>query len=115
MVDPAVTWGSDSAPRTTLVGNVIYGSPRKGMTALNEDLPQQLRGTFAGLADPRVIDHLVKLGVTSIELLPVQAFFDDRHLIERGADQFLGPTTPRLLRPCHALRVGPAPASMNSS
>jgi len=93
VVDPAVTWGSDRPPHRPWSETIIYEAHVKGMTALNEDLPQQLRGTFAGLADPRVIDHLVKLGVTSIELLPVQAFFDDRHLIERGLTNFWGYNT----------------------
>jgi isoamylase len=106
VVDPAVTWGADPRPRTHWQDTIIYEAHVKGMTALREDLPPQLRGTFGGLADPRVIDHLVKLGVTAIELLPVQAFFDDRHLIERGLTNYWGYNTvgffapaPRYLSP----------------
>ena len=76
------------------------------MTALRDpDLPERVRGTFAGLADPRVIDHLVKLGVTAVELMPVQAFFDDRYLVEKRLTQLLGLQHPQLLRAGAALSL----------
>jgi len=93
VVDPAVTWGNDVRPGRPWDETIIYEAHVKGMTALNRDLPEQYRGTFAGLADPRTIDHLVKLGVTAIELMPTQAFFDDRHLIERGLSNYWGYNT----------------------
>ncbi|MBI1621579.1 glycogen debranching protein GlgX [Aquamicrobium zhengzhouense] len=93
VVDPAVTWGNDQRPRTHWMNTIVYEAHVKGMTARREDVPQQLRGTFAGLAQPQVIDHLVKLGVTAVELMPVQAFFDDRHLIERGLSNYWGYNT----------------------
>ena len=93
VVDPAVTWGNDQRPGTHWMNTVVYEAHVKGMTARREDVPPQLRGTFAGLAQPQVIDHLVKLGVTAIELMPVQAFFDDRHLIERGMSNYWGYNT----------------------
>ncbi len=93
VVDPAVTWGNDVRPGRPWDETIIYEAHVKGMTALNRDLPEQFRGTFAGLADPRTIDHLVKLGVTAIELMPTQAFFDDRHLIERGLSNYWGYNT----------------------
>ena len=93
VVDPAVTWGADPRPRTPWSETVIYEAHVKGMTARLDDLPSQLRGTFGGLADPRVIDHLVKLGVTAVELMPSQSFFDDRHLIERGLKNYWGYNT----------------------
>jgi glycogen operon protein len=106
VVDPAVTWGNDIRPRVPWAETIIYEAHVKGMTALREDIPSQLRGTFGGLADPAVIDHLVKLGVTVIELMPCQAFFDDRHLIERGLKNYWGYNTigffapaPRYLSP----------------
>jgi isoamylase len=106
VVDTAVTWGNDQRPRTHWQDTVIYEAHVKGMTALHPEVAPQLRGTFGGLADPRAIDHLVKLGVTAIELLPVQAFFDDRHLIERGLTNYWGYNTvgffapaPRFLSP----------------
>ncbi|PZQ45755.1 MAG: glycogen debranching enzyme GlgX [Rhodovulum sulfidophilum] len=90
VVDPAVTWGPDIRPRTAWADTIVYEAHVKGMTARDPDLPEQLRGTFGGLADPRVIDRLVRLGVTAIELMPVQAFFDDRHLVERGLTNYWG-------------------------
>jgi len=69
---------------------VIYEAHVKGMTARHPDVPELVRGTFAGIADPAVIDHLVKLGVTAIELLPVHAFIDDRHLVDHGLSNYWG-------------------------
>src|SRR3546814_2244820 len=74
---------------------VIYEAHVKGMTALHPDVAPPLRGTFAGLADPHVVDHLVRLGVTAIELLPVHAFFDDRHLVQQGLRNYWGYNTTR--------------------
>lgn len=93
VVDPAVTWGADRQPCTGWAQTVIYEAHVKGMTALDERLPPQLRGTFAGLADPRVVDHLVQLGITAVELMPIQSFFDDRHLIQRGLTNYWGYNT----------------------
>jgi isoamylase len=69
---------------------VIYEAHVKGMTARHPDVPAPLRGTFAGLAEPAVVDHLVKLGVTAIELLPIHAFVNDRHLVEHGLTNYWG-------------------------
>jgi isoamylase len=106
VVDPAVTWGPDRAPGTDWADTIIYEAHVKGMTARDMDLPPQMRGTFGGLADPKAIDYLRKLGVTAIELLPTQAFYDDRHLLERGLTNFWGYNTlgffapaPRYLSP----------------
>ncbi len=93
VVDTAVTWGDDRRPRHAWPDMVIYEAHVKGMTASREDLPEQLRGTFAGLADPRVIDHLVRLGVTAVELMPIQAFFDDRYLIDKKLTNYWGYNT----------------------
>jgi isoamylase len=93
VVDPAVTWGNDLRPNRPWEETIIYEAHVKGMTARNGDLPEQYRGTFAGLADPRTIDHLVRLGVTAVELMPTQAFFDDRHLIEKGLSNYWGYNT----------------------
>ena len=93
VIDTAVTWGDDRAPRRAWTDTIIYEAHVKGMTAAREDIPEQLRGTFAGLADPRVIEHLVKLGVTAVELMPVQAFFDDRNLVEKKLVNYWGYNT----------------------
>lgn len=93
VVDPAVTWGSDIRPNTPWAETIIYEAHVKGMTALHAGVQDNLRGSFGGLADPNVIAHLVKLGVTAIELLPTQAFFDDRHLTEKGLTNYWGYNT----------------------
>ncbi|MFC7703578.1 glycogen debranching protein GlgX [Plastorhodobacter daqingensis] len=93
VVDPAVTWGPDIRPNIPWAETIIYEAHVKGMTARHPDLPDNLRGNFGGLADPKVIDHLVKLGVTAIELMPTQAFFDDRYLIEKGLTNYWGYNT----------------------
>ncbi|MCB1353293.1 MAG: glycogen debranching protein GlgX [Rhodobacteraceae bacterium] len=93
VVDAAVTWGRDAPPAHPWAETIIYEAHVKGFTALNAEIPDKLRGTFSGLADPRAIDHLVKLGVTAVELMPVQAFFDDRYLIEKGLTNYWGYNT----------------------
>jgi glycogen operon protein len=93
VIDPAVTWGPDIRPQTPWAETIIYEAHVKGMTARRADLPAPLRGTFAGLADPRVIEHLVRLGVTAVELLPIQAFIDDRHLVQKGLRNYWGYNT----------------------
>jgi isoamylase len=69
---------------------VIYEAHVKGMTTRHPGVPERLRGTFAGLAQPEILDHLVKLGVTAIELLPVHASADDRHLVDQGLKNYWG-------------------------
>ena len=106
VVDPAHTWGDDATPRVPWDRTVIYEGHVKGMTARNEKLPPQLRGTFEGLGHPGTIDHLVKIGVTALELLPIHAFYDDQFLTERGLTNYWGYSTlgffapaPRYLSP----------------
>src|SRR3546814_171577 len=93
VVEPAVTWGNDIRPMVPRADTIIYEAHVKGMTARGEHLQDRMRGTFGGLADPHVIDHLVKLGVTSLELLPIQAFFDDRYLVEKNLTNYWGYNT----------------------
>ena len=93
VVDAAVTWGDDRRPRRPWLDTIIYEAHVKGMTAARQDIPEQLRGTFGGFADPRVIEHLVKLGVTAVELMPIQAFFDDRNLVEKKLVNYWGYNT----------------------
>ncbi|MGH6735871.1 MAG: glycogen debranching protein GlgX [Methyloceanibacter sp.] len=81
---------SHARPNRPWAETVIYEAHVKGMTASHPAVPEHLRGTFAGLTDPAVIDHLVKLGVTAIELLPVHASVDDRHLVDHGLSNYWG-------------------------
>lgn len=83
-------WGDDRAPRTPLDETIIYETHVKGLTRRHPDVPEELRGTYAGLAHPAVLEYLVDLGVTSVELLPVHQFVQDSHLLEKGLRNYWG-------------------------
>jgi len=99
VVDEAVTWGEHVRPRVPWDRTVVYEAHVKGMTALHPEVPEKLRGTFAGLADPRVIEYLARLGVTSVELMPVHYFVDDRVLLQRGLRNYWGYNTLNFFAP----------------
>ncbi len=90
VIDPAFTWEDDRPPRTPWHDTVIYELHVRGMTMRHPQVPPALRGTYAGLATAPVIEHLRRLGVTAVELMPVHAFLDDRHLVHAGSAQLLG-------------------------
>jgi isoamylase len=90
VVDPAFSWGHDTPPRTPWHQTLIYELHVKGFTARHPDVPQELRGTYAALTCPAVIDYLHALGITAIELMPVHQFVADRHLVERGLTNYWG-------------------------
>ena len=83
VIDPAFTWGDDRPPRTPWHKTIIYEVHVKGFTKLHPGVAETLRGTYAGLASEAAIKHLLKLGVTAVELMPVHHLVDDRHLVER--------------------------------
>ena len=93
VADPSFSWGNDLAPRTPRIDTVICEAHVKSMTALHPGVEKGLRGTYLGLSSDAVIDHLVKLGITAIELLPVQAFIDDRFLVAKGLRNHWGYNT----------------------
>jgi glycogen operon protein len=86
-------WGDDKRPHTSWNDTVIYETHVRGLTKRLDSVPPRERGTFAGLAHPFVIDHLKRLGVTAIELLPVHAFLQDRRLIEKKLANYWGYNT----------------------
>jgi isoamylase len=90
VVDEAFTWDDDRAPRTLWKDSVIYELHVKGYTRLHPNIPPQLRGTYAGLSTAPVIDHLRKLGVTAVELLPIHAYVDDKRLVDHGLRNYWG-------------------------
>jgi isoamylase len=90
---PTFPWKRERRPQTSWTDTIIYEAHVKGFTARHPKVPGHLRGTFAGLAHAGAIEHLVKLGVTAIELLPVQAFADDRYLVEKGLKNYWGYNT----------------------
>ncbi|MFQ3623925.1 MAG: glycogen debranching enzyme GlgX, partial [Acetobacteraceae bacterium] len=83
-------WEDDRPPRTPMHRTVIYEAHLRGLTMRHPAVPEHQRGTFAALAHPAVIEHLLRLGVTAVELLPVQSILHDRVLIERGLVNFWG-------------------------
>jgi uncharacterized protein YjbI with pentapeptide repeats len=93
VVDDTFPWGDDRPPRTPLHDSIIYELHVKGFTQLHPGVPEPLRGTYAGLAAPAVIEYLQSLGVTAVELLPVHHHVDDRHLVERGLRNYWGYNT----------------------
>ena len=90
VVDPAFTWGDDRPPNVPWHDTVIYETHVRGYTMRHPDVPPELRGTYAALATEPVVDHLRRLGVTAVELMPVHAFVDDRHLVAQGLSNYWG-------------------------
>ncbi|MDQ3237102.1 MAG: glycogen debranching enzyme GlgX, partial [Actinomycetota bacterium] len=83
VVDTAFTWGDDRPPKIPWRDTIIYETHVKGFTKLHPDVPEDIRGTYAGLASAPAIEHLKRLGVTAVELMPVHLFVDDKHLVDR--------------------------------
>jgi isoamylase len=90
VVDPAFTWQDDRSPNTPWNQTVIYETHVRGMTTRHPGVPEHLRGTYLGLASDPVIDHLLALGVTAVELMPVHRFIHDRNLVEQGLTNYWG-------------------------
>ncbi|MDJ0770013.1 MAG: glycogen debranching protein GlgX [Ilumatobacter sp.] len=88
--DPYFEWGNDRPPNTPMHETVIYEAHVKGMTMRHPGVPDELRGTYSGIAHPAVIEHLVDLGVTAIELMPVHQFVHDHRLVELGLRNYWG-------------------------
>ncbi|GFG75634.1 glycogen debranching protein GlgX [Mycobacterium botniense] len=93
VINPYFDWQSDRAPRTPYHETVIYEAHVKGMTQTHPGVPEELRGTYAGLAHPAIIDHLKSLNVTAIELMPVHQFMHDQRLLEMGLRNYWGYNT----------------------
>ena len=90
VASPWFDWGHDRPPATPMHETLIYELHVKGFTALHPELDPHVRGTYAGLAHPAVIEHLTRIGVTAVELQPVHAFVHDNHLVERGLRNYWG-------------------------
>jgi glycogen operon protein len=93
VVDPAFDWEGDRRPGVRWRDTVIYELHVKGYTRLHDRVPEALRGTYAGLAEPAVTSYLRDLGVTAVELLPVQQFFSEPAVLERGLTNYWGYNT----------------------
>lgn len=93
VVNPYFDWGNDQHPNIPYHDSVIYEAHVRGMTNLNQDVPPDIRGTYAGLAYPSVIEYLKKLGITAIELMPIHQFVNDSFLQEKGLSNYWGYNT----------------------
>ncbi|WP_327352564.1 glycogen debranching protein GlgX [Streptomyces sp. NBC_01304] len=102
VVNPYFDWADDRPPRTPYNETVIYEAHVKGLTKLHPALPEELRGTYAALAHPAVIEHLTELGVTAIELMPVHQFVTDHRLADQGLANYWGYNTIGFFAPHNA-------------
>ncbi|MDO8250938.1 MAG: glycogen debranching protein GlgX [Rhodoferax sp.] len=93
VLEPAFTWGDDRRPAVPWQDMVIYELHVRGFTMTHPDVPERLRGTYAALSYGPVVDYLKRLGVTTIELLPVHSFLNDRHLADKGMQNYWGYNT----------------------
>ena len=93
VINPYFDWGNDQHPFIPYHDSVIYEAHVRGMTNLNKQVPPDIRGTYAGLAYPGVIEYLKKLGVTAIELMPIHQFVNDSFLQEKGLSNYWGYNT----------------------
>ncbi|MDV3123737.1 glycogen debranching protein GlgX [Mycobacterium sp. 21AC1] len=99
VTNPFFDWGVDHPPGHEYADTLIYEAHVKGLTQTHPDIPEQLRGTYAGVAHPVIIDHLKSLGVNAIELMPVHHFVDDSTLVEKGLSNYWGYNTIGFLAP----------------
>jgi isoamylase len=106
VIDPSFDWGDDRHPDTPMHETVIYETHVKGLTMRCDLVPEELRGSYAGLGHPAVIEHLVGLGVTAVELMPVHQFIHDGFLVDKGLRNYWGYNTIGFLAPHNGYASG---------
>ncbi len=102
VVNPFFEWANDRPPKTPLGQSIIYEAHVKGLTMTHPGVPEELRGTYAGLGHPAIIDYLVDLGVTAIELLPIHQFVPEHFTVEKGLTNYWGYSSIGFLAPHNA-------------
>ncbi|MGI9595828.1 MAG: alpha-amylase family glycosyl hydrolase, partial [Acidimicrobiales bacterium] len=102
VVSPFFEWGDDRPPRIPLHKSVIYEAHVKGLTRTHPDVPEHLRGTYGGLAHPAIIEYLVDLGVTAVELLPIHQFVPEQFTFDKGLTNYWGYSSVGFLAPHNA-------------
>ncbi|UYW30760.1 glycogen debranching protein GlgX [Methylorubrum extorquens] len=107
VIDPAFTWGRDVKPRVPWERTIIYETHVKGFTKLHPAVPEKLRGTYAGLGNPAVLDYIKSLGVTSVELLPVHSFVQDDYLQQKHLINYWGYNTISFFTPARRYAAVP--------
>ncbi|HTK60912.1 MAG TPA: glycogen debranching protein GlgX, partial [Pseudonocardia sp.] len=93
VISPYFDWANDRPPRTPYNESVIYEAHVKGLTMSHPDIPEDVRGTYSGVAHPAMIEHFRRLGITAVELLPVHQFVNDSTLVDRGLSNYWGYNT----------------------
>ncbi|MDH5522269.1 MAG: alpha-amylase family glycosyl hydrolase, partial [Acidimicrobiia bacterium] len=93
IVDQSFDWGTDQAPRTPLYRTIIYETHVRGISMTHPGVPRELQGTYAGLASDPIVEHLLSLGVTAVELLPVHHHVSEHHLVKEGLTNYWGYNT----------------------
>ena len=110
VIDPAFTWGDERPPRTPWARTIVYELHVRGYTKLHPLVSERLQGTFRGLTEPAVLNHLRDIGITAVELMPVHAFVNDSYLLDKGLTNYWGYNSlaflPRIaaMRTCRTLR-----------
>ena len=107
VIDPAFTWGRHQKPLVPWEKTIVYEAHVKGLTKLHPKVPEKLRGTYAGLGNPDVLDYIKSLGVTSVELLPVHSFVQDDYLQEKGLTNYWGYNTISFFTPARRYAAVP--------
>ncbi len=106
VVSPFFEWGDDRPPKTPLPKSVIYETHVKGLTMTHPDVPAELRGTYSGLAHPAIVDYLVDLGITAVELLPIHQFVPEQFTFDKGLTNYWGYSSIGFLAPHNAYSSG---------
>ncbi|WP_018155964.1 glycogen debranching protein GlgX [Demetria terragena] len=102
VINPYFDWGHDRPPRREYHESVFYEAHVKGLTMTHPDVPDDIRGTYAAIAHPAIIEHLTTLGITAIELLPVHQFVQDSTLVDKGLSNYWGYNTIGFMAPHNA-------------
>ncbi len=106
VINPYFDWGHDRPPRHEYHDSVIYEAHVKGLTMTHPEIPEEIRGTYAAIGHPVIVDHLTNLGVTAIELMPVHQFVQDTSLQAKGLTNYWGYNTIGFLAPHNAYAAG---------
>ena len=114
VVNPFFDWEGDHSPGHDYSESIIYEAHIKGMTMRHPDIPEELRGTYAGMAHPAIIEHLTKLGITTVELMPIQQFTNDTTLQAKGLSNYWGYNTIGYFAPHNAYAATKDPGAQVS-
>ncbi|KMO73104.1 Glycogen debranching enzyme [Mycolicibacterium chubuense] len=109
VINPYFDWGVDRPPNHEYADSVIYEAHVKGLTQTHPDIPEQIRGTYAAVAHPAIIEHLKSLGITAIELMPVHHFANDSTLVDKGLSNYWGYNTIGFFAPDFKYSSNPNP------